>query len=64
MSSIIGIKFLLHYNLLVDAKRHKLLSAEHHVFISGIVTDSPFMSLLVVQKTSVYPYFSLLQKFP
>ncbi|KAK4467588.1 hypothetical protein MN116_000252 [Schistosoma mekongi] len=63
MAPIIGIDFLQHYNLLVDVRRHKLLSVGHNVFIKGIVTDFPSLSLVVAQQTPTCPYSALLKEF-
>ncbi|KAH8875471.1 hypothetical protein KSF78_0004650 [Schistosoma japonicum] len=63
MPPTMGINFLQHYNLLVDVKRHKLLSIGHNVFIRGIVTDFLSLSLVVTRQTPDCSYSSPSRQF-
>ena len=61
---IIGMDFLQHYELLVDSSRHRLISSNHKISISGISTDVESISLMVATTDNLSAYDILLKKFP
>ncbi|CAH8451280.1 unnamed protein product [Heterobilharzia americana] len=63
-TGIIGMDLLQHYQLLVDAGKHKLIDSTTTLSVSGIVTKTPPLSPVYCTTDASSPYASILQSFP
>ena len=63
-TAIIGIDLLHQYNLLVDARNHKLIDSTTQLAVSGISTDEVAISPILLHPISQDSFQGLFQEFP
>ncbi|CAH8649038.1 unnamed protein product [Dicrocoelium dendriticum] len=62
--AIIGIDFLRHFGLLVDAGRHRLLDDRTKLGVDGVLSDAPVISPVFRIADAPSDYLSLLSEYP